>query len=464
MSAEALALPRLSRRRLDSGLTLLLVEKRSVPLVTFEVVTWAGAVLDPRGREGLAAATAALLRKGTRRRSAEEFSATIDAAGAILGASVDHDHAHLAAEFLARDAEEGLALVAEALFEPTFPEEELSKRVQIAVDAIRDDKDHPPSVIGRYYERALYGDHPYGRPAGGDEASIPRIARADVVAFHEAAYRPERMVLAVAGEFDGDAISATVERRFARRGAGAGAAAGAPGPVAASAASPAPPAAFDPAAIPEVHPARGRRVVLVDKPDEETGYFRFGNVGIAFRDPEWVLTNLARTVLGGSFTSWLNTALRVDEGLTYGVQADLARRQRRGPFAISSYARADQVERAIAIAEAQLARLHEEGIDAESLGLAKAYIRGQFPLAVETSDQLAEAFARFEAYGAPQEWIAEYLARVDSATADEVTEAARRVFPREDLVFALVGPARALAPVAERLGTVVPKRIEEPGF
>ncbi len=445
------AFPRWERRRLDSGLTLLLVEKPGPPLVSFEVVVKAGAARDPAGKEGLAATTFALLRKGTRRRSAQEFSALLDASGALFGAAVDQDLAHLNGEFLSRDAEMGLGLVAEALLSPTFPDDEVDKRLHLAIDGIRDQKDSPLSVIGRYYDAALFDGHPYARPIGGTEASLAAIRREEIAAFHEARVDPAEMILVVAGVFDREAMPAMVERAFAEaRGASR------------------PDARADErgaAAPPETIPARGRRVVLVDKPDEETGYFRFGNLGIAFDDPAWVLANLARTVLGGCFTSWLNTALRVDEGLTYGVHAEFSRRRRRGPFAISSFSRVDLVERAVGIAIAQLERLHAEGIDADTLRSAKNYVRGQFPLAIETADQLAEAFARFEAFGVPHEWLSEYLARVERATADEVAEVARRVFPRgEDLVFTLIGPAERLAPVAERLGPVTRKRIADPGF
>jgi predicted Zn-dependent peptidase len=441
-----LALAPCERVQLDSGMAVLLVERRALPLTTFEVVVRAGASLDPPGMEGLAASAFGTLRKGTERRSAEEFSAAIDSMGALFGTSVDQDHGHIAAEFLSRDAEAGLSLVAEALLAPTYPEGEVAKRLSQATDAIRDDKDFPPAVIGRYYESALFDGHPYGRPVGGDERSLARIARDDVAAFHAAHVAPESMVLAIAGAFDAPRMVRLVESAFRARVPRAAAASPAPTP------------------LPAVAPARGRRVVLVDKPDEEMAYFRFGNVGIAFGDPRWVLLNLARTVLGGSFTSWLNTALRVDEGLTYGVQADLSRRRCPGPFSISSYARVDRVERALDIALGQLRRIHDEGIDDATLRLAKNYVKGQFPLAIETADQIAEAYARFEAYGVPRQWIAEYLALVEGASADEVSEVARDVFPRDDLVFAMIGRAEALAPVAERLGPTTRRSLTEPGF
>lgn len=448
-----LHIPRCERVALDGGVTLLLLEKAGPPLVSFELVMKAGGVADPPGKEGLAATSFALLRKGTRRRSAQEFATLVDSAGAYFGASVDHDLAYLTAEFLSRDIELGVGLLAEALFSPTFPEVEVEKRLHLAVDAIRDDKDSPLSVIGRYHDAALFNGHPYGRPVGGSEASLAAITRGEIAAFHATRIAPASIMLVVAGVFDRDTVPGLIERAF-REARASAAEGGAAPPV------PAPPIEAPPTAR-----AHGRRVLLIDKSDEETGYFRFGNLGIAFGDPDWVLASLARTVLGGCFTSWLNTALRVDEGLTYGVHAEFSRRRRPGPFSIASFAKVDAVGRAIDIALEQLGRLHAEGIDTDTLRSAKNYIKGQFPLAIETAEQMAEVFARFEAFGVPHEWISEYLDRVERAAPEEVSEVARRVFPRvEDLVFTLIGPSERLAAAAERLGPVTFKRIGDPGF
>jgi zinc protease len=146
------------------------------------------------------------------------------------------------------------------------------------------------------------------------------------------------------------------------------------------------------------------------------------------------------------------------------VSAAFYRRRAPGPFCISSFTPVEHAERAIDLALAQLMRLHEQGVDDDALRAAKNYLRGQFPLSVETSDQIAEVVALLEMRGMDRRYVDEYLDRVESATVARVNECARRVFPRDDLIFTLIGPAARLQSVAERFGPVTLKRLQDPGF
>lgn len=436
-------LPSYERRVLANGMTLLLARKASVPLVSFDLLLSGGSCADPPGHEGLAFLTISLLRKGTRAHDARAFSSTLDSLGALFGTTLDHDWGHVGAEFLSADAMRGVELIAEAVLAPSFPEEEVLKQRRLIVDGIASNKDYPPSVLGRYFDRALFGGHPYGRPVGGEERSVGAIERDEIVAFHRAVFDPSRFVMSVVGDLDPDRMAGELERAFAGSGNG-----GAPRPPA-----PAAPAPID-----------GRRVLLVDMPSEASCYFRFGNVGVAFDDPDWIPIRLACTVLGGQFTSWLNRSLRIDSGLTYGVHAAFSRRRRPGAFFISSFTPVEHAERAIELARAELNRLHEGGINAAELRAAKNYLKGQFPLSVESSDQIAQTIAILEGHGMDRAYLDSYLDRIEEATTASVAEATRRAFPRDDLLFTLIGPANQLAPLAEKLGPVTHKRIDEPGF
>ena len=91
----SLKLPPYKKVVLKNGMTLLLMEQREVPLVSFSVLVKAGSVSDPAGKEGVASMTAALLRKGTATRSADEFSAQLDFIGGSFGAGASagrHGH------------------------------------------------------------------------------------------------------------------------------------------------------------------------------------------------------------------------------------------------------------------------------------------------------------------------------------------------------------------------------------
>ena len=182
--AQVFQLPAFQRVQLPNGLTLLLLEKHELPLISIEVVLRSGSVADPAGKEGVASLTASLLRKGTATRSSEQFSSDLDFIGMQYNGYADQDATHFSADFLKKDLDAALALLGDVLLHPTFPEAEVKKKIAQEQDGIRSEKDEPREVIQLYFMKFLYGDHPYGRPSGGDEQSLANISREDIAGFY----------------------------------------------------------------------------------------------------------------------------------------------------------------------------------------------------------------------------------------------------------------------------------------
>src|SRR5215471_5834183 len=124
-AAQTLKLPAHEKITLKNGMTVLLMEKRGVPIVSFSAILKAGSTADPVGQEGLASTTAGLLRKGTSKRSAQKFAEDLDYIGATFGADAGLDFTSVSAEFLSKDLNKGLELFSEAVLHPTFPQAEV---------------------------------------------------------------------------------------------------------------------------------------------------------------------------------------------------------------------------------------------------------------------------------------------------------------------------------------------------
>jgi predicted Zn-dependent peptidase len=400
-------------------------------------------VADPAGKEGVAAVTAALLRRGTATRSADQFAEELDFIGGSFNAGSSVDATTVSAEFMKKDLAKGLELTADALLRPAFIAEEVTKQIKQRVDGLKSAKDRAAGVIGTYYNAYLYGTHPYARPAGGDEVSLAAITRDDVVRFYQTAYTPGSTVLAVAGDF----VTADLEKQL----------------TALLGAWPAKPA---PAlAVPDAVATAGRRLLLVDKPDATQTYFRIGNVGISRTNPDRVLVEIVNTLFGGRFTSMINTELRIKSGLTYGASSSFAEWKARGPFAINSYTRNESTEKALDLTLATLRRLHEKGITEDELKSAKSYLKGQFPPDIETSNQLAATLAELVANGLDEREITTYYAKIDGATPADITRVIKQYFPGDNLVFVLIGKAAEIEAVARKYApTVDRKSISAPGF
>src|SRR5690348_14041821 len=185
-SAQTLHIPPHEKVVLKNGLTVLLLEKHGVPLVNVYALVKTGSAGDPAGEEGLASITAGLLRKGTKTRSSQQFAADLDYIGGAFESEAGADFSSVSIEFLTKDASRGLELLSDALLHPIFPDPEVQKLLAQSVDAVRGAKDDPQQVLGAYYDGYLFGTHPYGRPAGGDEVSLQRIKRDAILKFYEA--------------------------------------------------------------------------------------------------------------------------------------------------------------------------------------------------------------------------------------------------------------------------------------
>jgi zinc protease len=440
---QTLKLPPHEKITLKNGMTVLLMEKRGVPMVSFAAIVKAGSAADPVGLEGLASSTAGLLRKGTTKRSAQKFAEDLDFIGASFSADASADFTALSAECLSKDLDKGLDLLSDAMLHPAFPQSEVDKLLSQDIDGVKAAKDEAESVALTYYYGYLFDEHPYARPEGGDELSLARIKRDTIVKFYQANYTPGNTILAVAGEFKASQMKTKLEEVF-----GAWTAKGAAPPV-----------------LSAPLPVKGKRLLLVDKPDSTQTFFVIGNLGTVVNDPDRVAIRVVNTIFGGRFTSQLNEALRVESGLTYGAQSFFDSKKQPGAFAIYSYTKNESTVQAIDLALQILDRLHKNGVTADELASAKAYIKGQFPPSIETSGQLARRIASNEFYGLNDDEINQLEARIDAVTLPVAKQAIEKHFPAENLVFMLIGKAAEIRLAVEKYALQQDTRkISEPGF
>lgn len=440
--APKVVLPPVREVRLPNGALILLAERHEVPLIAFEGYLRGGSLTDPPGKEGVAALTAEMLRKGAGKRSAKEIAALVDGAGSDLSISAGVEANSISGEFMSRDQSLMLDLLHSLLREPAFPDSEFTKLRDQTVEALRAEKDDPLSMLGQYAAAFFYGDHPYGRPVTGDESTVAKLKRADVLASYRDNYGGDRLILAMVGDFDASSMEKKLRSAFGGWG---------------SAAAPAP-------QLEATARRTGRRVLLIDKPDATQTYFWIGNLGVARTDPDRVSIDVVNTAFGGRYTSMINTALRIKSGLTYGARSRLARLSKPGTVAIVSYTKTESTQKAIDLALATLDQFRAAGLDQPTLQSATHYIAGQYPTAFETNGQVADAFAELAYYGLPPTEVTEYPERVWGVRSVEALRPIiDRVYPPSaDLTFVIVGNAKAIRPAIRRYGRVVETTIQRP--
>lgn len=428
---------------LDNGATLLLMPRHDVPLVAASVAVRGGALADPAGKEGTADLLGDMLSKGAGSRDALAFAQAVDGAGGSLSFGSSREAIVANAQFLAKDSGLMLSLLADALLRPTLQPAEFDKLRKRAIDGLANAKDSDPrQLIGLYASGWLFRGHPYGRPTGGDETSLAAIGLDDLKAFRREQMGGDRLIIAIAGDFD----PATVTRQVREAFGGWGKAAGALPQATAKARE------------------QGRRVLLVDKPGATQTYFAMANVGSRRGDPAEAAQDLVQTAFGGRFTSMVNTELRIKSGLTYGASSQVQRPREPGMVAITSFTKTETTKQAMDLAIATLDRLHRDGLDAATLQSARHYIAGQFAPDLETAPQLAAQLVDLALYGEGSETVDGYLGKVAAATPAEVA-AATDVFPRSgDLAIVAIGDASKIREALRGYGPLTETKLTDPRF
>jgi zinc protease len=414
-------LPQYTKDTLPNGAVIAMMPRTGVPLVHFRVLIKGGVESDPADKAGLANVTVSLLRRGTAKRSAEQFAEELDFLGGSFNALFDAQLGSataISAEFLTKDFDKGLDLLADAVLHPAFTDTEVRKEVTRDVDALKSLKDNPQASINQYFRPAFYGRaHPYGNP--GDEISVARIQRQDIVNYHEKFYCGKNMLIVVTGDFDAAAARAKLAQVFGAAPAGI-----------AYAWRTAPPM------------SRKGQMLLIDKPDATQTYFQIAQPGVDKKNSDLTTLRIINTLFGGRFTSMLNDELRVNSGLTYGASSILGQDRLPGAIVVSTYTKNDTTTQAIDMALDVLRRLNEKGITAEQLASAKAYVKGLYPTQrLETIDQLASLIGEIELYGLGRDEVDGYFARIDAITLEQANATIRKYYKTDDLTFVVLGAA-----------------------
>ena len=189
--------PAFRRRRLDNGLTVLVIADERVPAISLTLMARGGGATDPAGQAGTATLTAGLLNKGSRHRDADTLAEAIDDLGASYAARTGRDSTTVSLAGLAEDFPSMLDLLAEIALEPVFPAEEFRVLRQRRLHGLTRSLDQPAAVADWVFARGLFPGHPYGPPLAGTAATVAAIEASGPAAWHGQRFTPGNCCLAV---------------------------------------------------------------------------------------------------------------------------------------------------------------------------------------------------------------------------------------------------------------------------
>ncbi len=429
--------PRFTRTTLANGMSLVIAPVRDLPLVTLHALVDAGATHDPRGQEGIALLTTALMGEGTRTLDGPALADRFERLGTTLEVGADWDSASLECTGMSERFEAFVALFADVVRHPGFAEREVQRLRSERLAELLEQRAEPRGLADDMFARFVYADGArYGTPAGGSEASVSSLTREAIVAFHAARYAPATTTLIIAGDVD----VATAERVVAAHfGDWSGT-----------------PRATSDGTPPDAPTTRAPGIDLVVKADAPQSELRVGHVAIPRPHREWLRVHVMNAILGGLFSSRINLNLREQHAYTYGAFSSVDPRRYAGTFEVATAVQSDVTAPALREILNEITRMTEAEVGPDELTLATAYLDGVFPIRYETTSAVAGALAKIATFGLEDGYYDGYRALIRAMTTADVLAGARVALRPADTRIVVVGdPAQVTAPLeALALGPV----------
>lgn len=410
--AETPHRPAVTKVKMPNGLVLLVKEDHRLPLVAVEAVVLGGVRAETEETNGIFAYTAAMLNRGTESRSAQDIARFLDERGASLSAAAGRNTLYLSGQCISADFDDFFALLVEVLTQASFPAEEMERLRPLLLDRIRRRNEQGEQEALLFFNQVMYPDTPGRFFRGGREEVVARLTREDLLRCYRQYVRPERMVLAVFGDVDAEAVAARVRETL--------------GQVT-------PKEPLGPIPEPRPNPPRPEPVRAEKVTDKQKAYVVVGFPGLKLTDVEDRVPMLVLdAVMSGVRLpgGWLHEALRgpASEGLVYSIHAYDDIGLDAGSFVIFADCDPGRVDEVVKIILEQVARARDTLVGEEELEQARRTAVTAEELSLQSLAAQALDASLNELYGLGYDFSQRLIERIHKVSARDLQRVARKYF------------------------------------
>ena len=422
--------PRPTESRLKNGMELLVLEEHRSPTIQVEIAVPASSLNDPEGVP-ISAATTALMRLGTKTRDARTIAETLASLGTSITFNIGDRYAYARFSTLTENLDTVIGLMSDMLFNPTFPQDELDKWKNQQLSQLQQIRAQPEFLATERFAQAMY-------PADRRSFVVPTadgvrgLTRDMLVAHYARSYRPEGGRITVLGNVSAREIAPKLEALVAEwKGGGSKA-----------------PELSLPAA------SKGRRVILVDRPNSVQTALFVGNHAFDRLSPDYIPAQVLNRVLGGGPSSRLFRNIREAKGYTYGISSGFSASRYFNHFASQTSVRTEVTGDALRELLKEFADIRNRAVPADELENAKRALVASFALSTENQATALSNATQIKEYGFPADYWDTYPEKIAAVTAGEVQRVAQKYVPLDDLVIVAVGDAAKIRGVLAEFGPI----------
>lgn len=410
----------ITRTVLSNGIVVLVTANPAADIVAARIFVKAGSCCEAAHQSGLVHLLASVLTKGTQKRSSLEIAEQVESVGASLGTDAAADYFLLSLKTVSSDFLEILALAAELLRSPSFPELEVELERRWLMQNIRSQQEQPFTIAFDQLRQAMYQNHPYASSALGTEATVANLRRDDLIEYHQTYFRPDNLVISITGRIAATEAVAAIEKVFGDWQNPA-----TPLPV---------------LQLPDIE----SQPYQINKPQPtQQSIVMLGYLAPSVQQSDYVALKLLSTYLGNGLSSRLFVELREKRGLAYDVSAFYPTRQGTAPFVVYIGTAPENTAIALAGLKTEVELLCTQPLEEYALQTAKNKVLGQYALGKQTNAQIAQAYGWYEALGLGIEFDTRFQQQIAAVTAKQLQQAACRYFLAP--YISIVGPDDAIS-------------------
>jgi len=409
--------PEFERFHLANGLEILLLQQSDFPLINISLCIKSSALADPAGEEGTANFLSELLSEGTTNRTSSRIAEELEFIAANFSAYTDWHAIHMEMNALSQHLDKAFEIFSDMLLQPVFPEAELKRiKRELLTERIRV-VDNPARLNAEQFIRSLYPKVRYGMPVEGGEKTIKKIERSGIVDFYDEYFTPANATLIFAGDIDRETAKKISQKYLS------------------SWKSKSKPMYSKP----QVSQPDKTVIHLTHKPGSAQTELRMGHLGIERKNPDYYAVTLLNEILGGYFLSRINMNLREEHGYTYGANSSFSYRPGLGPFHVTASIQSEHTAAAVQEVIKEISTIRQELVKEEELKNARGQIVGLFPIAFETTAQVAMGLSNIILAELPDDYYNTFRNRISQVTRENILQAAQKYLHPEKLQIALTG-------------------------
>ena len=386
--------------RLGCGVEASYRVDRTLPVVALAVTSAGGACTETAALSGLNALRAAVQVKAAAGRDAVDLHGELEAAGAAISPVTDRDYGGLVLSGLSAHLDGPLDRLADLIHRPDFPDHEIDQERRLALEELASLQDNPLQLGVVRLRALLYGDHPYGRPLVGTPESLPRLTREQVLRAHREAWNRGRIRITLAGDFEPDSLLPRLDAMLT----------GLPG---------------DPWAIPQVAPPRSLDGIERERLDRRINQcvLLLGWPGPRTPDQMRPARMLLKEVLNGQ-SGRLFEELRNRRSLCYNTGLMTTAGFGQGMVLAYVLTAPESEAEARTTLLTELARIVSEPVDEREIDRARAKLRGNLAISLQSNFSRASRALRNRIYGREADDLPALLEALDQVQPADIREAA----------------------------------------